>query len=131
MNFRFPQCVSSDLSQIIPQASRDAIQLMNDFMNWNPKKRPSTGQALKYPYFGTGANLGATTTQAEAMKKLHSEKAFGTHSQTKMTKQENQKEISAKISSNSEVQQKKNFTPPSKISSNSMQNMENSRPEYK
>ena len=47
MNFRFPQCVSSDLTQIIPQASREAIQLMSDFMNWNPKKRPSTGQALK------------------------------------------------------------------------------------
>jgi len=76
MNFRFPQCVSSDISQIIPQASRDAVQLMSDLMLWNPKKRPNTGAALKYPYFGNGSNLGATTTQAEAMKKLHSEKAF-------------------------------------------------------
>ena len=35
---------------------------------------------LRYPYFGNGANLGATTTQAEAMGKLHSERAFGAHS---------------------------------------------------
>ena len=58
MSFRFPQCVPSDLTQIIPQSSRDAIQLMNDLMKWNPKKRPTTGTALKYPYFGNGANLG-------------------------------------------------------------------------
>ena len=47
MNFRFPQCVQSDLQQIIPQASRDAIQLMSDLMAWNPKKRPTASQALK------------------------------------------------------------------------------------
>ena len=48
MNFRFPQCVPSDLQQIIPQASRDAIQLMSDLMSWNPKKRPTASQAVKY-----------------------------------------------------------------------------------
>jgi len=77
MNFRFPQCVQSDLQQIIPQASRDAIQLMSDLMAWNPKKRPTASQALKYPYYGNGQNLGPQITQQEGMKKLHSENAFG------------------------------------------------------
>ena len=47
MSFRFPQCVGGDLSQIIPQASRDAIQLMSDLMSWNPKKRPTSNESLK------------------------------------------------------------------------------------
>lgn len=80
MNFRFPQCVPSDLQQIIPQASRDAIQLMSDLMSWNPKKRPTASQAVKYPYYGTGQNLGPTMTQPQAMKKLHQDNAFGSHS---------------------------------------------------
>jgi len=118
MNFRFPQCVASDISQIIPQASRDAVQLMSDLMLWNPKKRPNTGAALKYPYFGNGSNLGATTTQAEAMKKLHSEKAFGNYS-----KKEG-------IASKSEISPPKQpIASPKKINSNSMQNINSNRPE--
>jgi len=118
MNFRFPQCVSSDISQIIPQASRDAVQLMSDLMLWNPKKRPTTGVALKYPYFGNGSNLGATTTQAEAMKKLHSEKAFGNYSKKDG------------IASKSEISPPKQPIPsPKKINSNSMQNINSNRPE--
>jgi len=83
MSFRFPQCVGGDLSQIIPQASRDAIQLMSDLMSWNPKKRPTSNESLKYPYFSNSQNLGAQTTQNEAMAKLHAENAFGIHSKPK------------------------------------------------
>ena len=52
MSFRFPQCVGGDLSQIIPQASRDAIQLMSDLMSWNPKKRPTSNESLKLVLLG-------------------------------------------------------------------------------
>ena len=54
MSFRFPQCVGGDLSQIIPQASRDAIQLMSDLMSWNPKKRPTSNESLKLVLFRLG-----------------------------------------------------------------------------
>ncbi|NXD63073.1 MAK kinase, partial [Eolophus roseicapillus] len=58
MNFRFPQCVPISLKTLIPNASNEAIQLMSDMLNWNPKKRPTASQALKYPYFQVGQILG-------------------------------------------------------------------------
>ncbi|NXI41056.1 MAK kinase, partial [Galbula dea] len=58
MNFRFPQCVPISLKTLIPNASTEAIQLMSDMLNWNPKKRPTASQALKYPYFQVGQILG-------------------------------------------------------------------------
>ncbi|KFM03760.1 Serine/threonine-protein kinase MAK [Aptenodytes forsteri] len=58
MNFRFPQCVPISLKALIPNASNEAIQLMSDMLNWNPKKRPTASQALKYPYFQVGQVLG-------------------------------------------------------------------------
>ncbi|KAM9098401.1 serine/threonine-protein kinase MAK isoform 2-T3 [Sarcophilus harrisii] len=58
MNFRFPQCVPINLKTLIPNASSEAIQLMGDMLNWDPKKRPTASQALKYPYFQVGQILG-------------------------------------------------------------------------
>ncbi|XP_009882492.1 PREDICTED: serine/threonine-protein kinase MAK isoform X2 [Charadrius vociferus] len=58
MNFRFPQCVPISLKTLIPNASSEAIQLMSDMLNWNPKKRPTASQALKYSYFQVGQVLG-------------------------------------------------------------------------
>ncbi|NWR61967.1 MAK kinase, partial [Bucorvus abyssinicus] len=58
MNFRFPQCVPISLKTLIPNASNEAIQLMSNTLNWNPKRRPTASQALKYPYFHVGQVLG-------------------------------------------------------------------------
>ena len=51
LGFKFPQFVATPLSSIIPNASADAIQLMTDLMKFDPNKRPSTSQALQYPFF--------------------------------------------------------------------------------
>lgn len=51
MNFRFPRFVRTPLSQLIPNASREGLQLMSDMMSYDPKKRPTAAQALQYPYF--------------------------------------------------------------------------------
>ncbi|NWW92682.1 MAK kinase, partial [Rhynochetos jubatus] len=58
MNFHFPECVPMSLKTLIPNASNDAILMMSDMLNWNPKKRPTASQALKYPYFQVGQVLG-------------------------------------------------------------------------
>ncbi|XP_013413842.1 serine/threonine-protein kinase ICK isoform X1 [Lingula anatina] len=63
MNFRWPQCVPTNLKTLIPNASNDAISLMRDLLLWDPKKRPTASQALRYPYFQVGQNLGVNTTQ--------------------------------------------------------------------
>ncbi|XP_044150993.1 serine/threonine-protein kinase MAK [Bufo gargarizans] len=58
MNFRFPQCVPINLKTLIPNASEEALTLMRDMMLWDPKKRPTASQALRYPYFQVGQALG-------------------------------------------------------------------------
>lgn len=58
MNFRWPQCVPSNLRSLIPSASTEAIHLMRDLLQWDPKKRPVSGQALRYSYFYVGQALG-------------------------------------------------------------------------
>lgn len=51
MNFKYPQFSPTPLSTLIPNASPEAIALMTDMLRWNPAKRPSAQQALRYPYF--------------------------------------------------------------------------------
>ena len=51
MNFKFPQFSPTSLASIIPQASKEALALMTDMLKWNPAKRPSAQQALRYAYF--------------------------------------------------------------------------------
>nr|XP_046210220.1 serine/threonine-protein kinase ICK-like [Oncorhynchus gorbuscha]XP_046210221.1 serine/threonine-protein kinase ICK-like [Oncorhynchus gorbuscha] len=58
MNFRWPQCVPSNLRSLIPSASTEAIHLMKDLLQWDPKKRPASAQALRYSYFYVGQALG-------------------------------------------------------------------------
>ncbi|KAK1172409.1 serine/threonine-protein kinase MAK-like isoform X3 [Acipenser oxyrinchus oxyrinchus] len=68
MNFRFPQCVPTHLSTLIPNASNEAIALMRDMLQWDPKKRPTTTQALRYPYFQVGQVLGPPPQYVEQQK---------------------------------------------------------------
>ncbi|XP_071336904.1 serine/threonine-protein kinase ICK-like isoform X1 [Trachinotus anak] len=58
MNFRWPQCVPSNLKTLIPNASPEAIHLMADLLQWDPKKRPASAQSLRYSYFHVGQALG-------------------------------------------------------------------------
>ncbi len=51
MNFRFPQFVPTPLAQIIPNASQEAIIVMQDMMKYDPQQRPTASQTLQYPYF--------------------------------------------------------------------------------
>eukprot|EP00794_Sanderia_malayensis_P004769 gene4769-5396_t len=57
MNFKFPKMVATPLKQLIPNASPTAIQLMQDMLMWDPKKRPTAAQCLKYPYFQVGQHI--------------------------------------------------------------------------
>nr|BAE21712.1 unnamed protein product [Mus musculus] len=58
MNFLWPQCIPNNLKTLIPNASSEAIQLLRDLLQWDPKKRPTASQALRYPYFQIGHPLG-------------------------------------------------------------------------
>lgn len=58
MNFRWPQCVPNNLKTLIPNASPEAVHLMTDLLQWDPRKRPASAQALRYSYFHVGQALG-------------------------------------------------------------------------
>ncbi|VDK43763.1 unnamed protein product [Taenia asiatica] len=51
MNFRFPNCPPTRLSNIIPNASTIVLQLIGELISWNPKKRPTARAALKSKFF--------------------------------------------------------------------------------
>lgn len=57
MSFRFPQFVPTPLSSIIPNASSEAITLMQDLMLFDPNKRPTASQSLQYPFFQVNASM--------------------------------------------------------------------------
>ncbi|KAM4606237.1 serine/threonine-protein kinase MAK [Polymixia lowei] len=95
MNFRFPQCVPTHLKTLIPNASNEAIALMKDLLQWDPKKRPTTVQALRYPYFQVGQVLGPRP-QSQEVRKV---KARPTASEPKGDSQQSSSESKASISS--------------------------------
>ena len=49
MNFRWPQCVATNLKTAAPNASSEGLEVMKDLMRWNPKDRPSAIQVRKFP----------------------------------------------------------------------------------
>ncbi|PAA80810.1 hypothetical protein BOX15_Mlig017647g1, partial [Macrostomum lignano] len=55
MNFKFPQCIATQLSSLIPNASTDGIAIMLDMLAWNPKHRPNAKDALKHAYFAASS----------------------------------------------------------------------------
>jgi len=55
INFRFPQFVPTDLESIVPQASKEGIELMMGTMQWDPNNRFSCAKCLAHPYFATSS----------------------------------------------------------------------------
>ncbi|XP_055550551.1 uncharacterized protein LOC129733030 isoform X2 [Wyeomyia smithii] len=53
IQFRFPECPKIALESLVTRAGSAAIQLLEDFLQWDPDKRPTAQQSLKYSYFST------------------------------------------------------------------------------
>lgn len=70
MNFRWPTCVATNLKTLIPNASNEGIQIIRDMLSWNPHKRPTAQQCLRYTYFQVGNNLGSSSVIARPMEEV-------------------------------------------------------------
>jgi serine/threonine protein kinase len=51
IGFSFPKFVSTSLATIIPNATEEAIDLMEKMMQFDPEKRPTAAQCLEHDYF--------------------------------------------------------------------------------
>ncbi|XP_055851599.1 cyclin-dependent kinase-like 2 isoform X2 [Episyrphus balteatus] len=51
IHFRFPDCVKVPLNNIITRVSSSGLQLLEDFLFYDPERRPTAQQSIKYPYF--------------------------------------------------------------------------------
>lgn len=68
MKFKFPTMVPTDLNSLIPNASRDGIELINQMLAWDPQARITATQALASKYFQVGQNLN-TSAQSTAISR--------------------------------------------------------------
>lgn len=107
LNFRWPQMSGIGLKTAVPNASNEAMQLMVDMLHWNPKKRPTASQALRYPYFSVGQNLGPKITQHQAMQELYDQKKFGNVQRPDAFKQQQQQQLQANTIQQQQQQQHK------------------------
>ena len=51
VGIKFPNNSGTDLSNIIPNASPKAIDLMKQMLQWDPNKRPAAANLLLHPFF--------------------------------------------------------------------------------
>ncbi|EPS59838.1 hypothetical protein M569_14966, partial [Genlisea aurea] len=54
----------SGIAAVIPNASAEAINLIEKLFSWDPLQRPSADQCLQHPFFQVNIRLGGTTTAA-------------------------------------------------------------------
>ncbi|KAL8589021.1 hypothetical protein ACOMHN_048002 [Nucella lapillus] len=65
MKFRWPQCVPSPLRALLPSATAEGLQLVRDMLMWNPHKRPTTAQCLRYSFFQMANSLLGTSPMVQ------------------------------------------------------------------
>ncbi|XP_063708939.1 serine/threonine-protein kinase MAK [Culicoides brevitarsis] len=51
IQFQFPECPKVPLETLVTRASAEGLQMMVDMLMWDPDRRPSAQQSLKYPFF--------------------------------------------------------------------------------
>lgn len=55
INISYSEILPANLSELIPTASREAIDLITQLCSWDPLKRPTAEQALQHPFFHVAA----------------------------------------------------------------------------
>lgn len=61
------------------RASPAGIQLLEDFLRWDPERRPTAQQSLKYPYFQIVKRISSTTHHINSMTQQNQSMNNGTN----------------------------------------------------
>eukprot|EP00633_Aureoumbra_lagunensis_P009382 CAMPEP_0197321096 /NCGR_PEP_ID=MMETSP0891-20130614/63250_1 /TAXON_ID=44058 ORGANISM="Aureoumbra lagunensis, Strain CCMP1510" /NCGR_SAMPLE_ID=MMETSP0891 /ASSEMBLY_ACC=CAM_ASM_000534 /LENGTH=318 /DNA_ID=CAMNT_0042812785 /DNA_START=462 /DNA_END=1414 /DNA_ORIENTATION=- len=69
MNFRYPQFMPTPLNAIVPNASSEAIILIEDLLKYDPQARPTASQTLQYPFFQVNATLPPSSKAQQTIDK--------------------------------------------------------------
>uniref|UniRef100_A0A1A9W5B3 non-specific serine/threonine protein kinase n=1 Tax=Glossina brevipalpis TaxID=37001 RepID=A0A1A9W5B3_9MUSC len=51
IHFQYPDCVKVPLNTVVNRSSQAGLNLLQDLLLYDPDKRPTAQQSLKYPYF--------------------------------------------------------------------------------
>ncbi|XP_057482840.1 serine/threonine-protein kinase MHK-like isoform X1 [Actinidia eriantha] len=57
ININYSEIMPANLSDIIPNASSEAIDLIKQLCSWDPLKRPTADQSLLHPFFHDGTRI--------------------------------------------------------------------------
>nr|CAI5855102.1 unnamed protein product [Callosobruchus analis] len=79
VGFKFPYFAKTPLSDVVPQASPNALVLMEQLLEWNPAHRPTAQVALKHQFFHVGqysALQGSRQIQLNSALKSHTNGIF-------------------------------------------------------
>merc|ERR1719408_718988 len=88
INFRFPQFVATDLETLIPQASKEAVEVMMGTLQWDPNNRMSAARCLQHPYFANSSlpseapkdpllNMARPSSKSEMNRSMEKDKPLG------------------------------------------------------
>lgn len=70
MGFRYPPFVPTPLAQVVPNASLEALALLEDLLQFDPCRRPTANHALQHAFFQPNSTLApATQTESASVSK--------------------------------------------------------------
>ncbi|XP_030556889.1 serine/threonine-protein kinase dyf-5 isoform X3 [Drosophila novamexicana] len=74
IHFRYPDCIKVPLGSVVSRCSQNGLDLLEDLLAYDPEKRPTAQQSLKYPYFHALKRI-SPTAAAKANVRLSSKYA--------------------------------------------------------
>lgn len=76
MGFRYPPFVPTPLAQVVPNASLEALALLEDLLQFDPCRRPTANHALQHTFFQPNSTL-APAAQSESESGVSKENKNG------------------------------------------------------
>ncbi|XP_063382195.1 serine/threonine-protein kinase dyf-5 [Cydia fagiglandana] len=68
LRFRFPAAAPVPLARAVPGAAPPALALLAALLRYPPRERPTAQQALRFPYFAVGTELGVPPPLSRARR---------------------------------------------------------------